>query len=233
MPRKNNKGSLRKRVSVPVASPPRETKETAVVHIAVEGSREEPAYFQKLIEAYGGTLSQEEDKSKMSFYLNISGDTFEIHILPSEYKTNNPKSIIDCLAGPSYISGDTCWAVFDVDHYGDDFLTKILKDAKTQEIQVAISNPCFEVWLHLHSNDIDELKELCTERQDQRPKSMKQRCSYLYAEVDSVKFKRHVRLATDRAKTNEAERKEVYPNCPGTDVYKVVEDIWSKLRIEF
>jgi hypothetical protein len=196
----------------------------------VEGSKEEPAYFQKLIEAYGGILSpEEENKNKMSFYLNIVGGTFEIHILPSEYKTNNPNSIIECLTVPSYIPGDTCWAVFDVDHYGDGFLAKTLGGARQNGIQVAISNPCFEVWLHLHSGEIEELKDICNEIQDKRPESMKKRCSYLYTEVDTIKFKNHVRDATERAKTNEAERKDVYPNCPGTDVYKVVEDILQRL----
>lgn len=46
---------------------------------------------------------------------------------------------------------DECWCVFDVEwpkHHPN--LTEALQLAKTHGIQLAVSNPCFELWLILH-----------------------------------------------------------------------------------
>ena len=43
---------------------------------------------------------------------------------------------------------DQIWCVFDRDDHGD--ISGTLQTARDREIQVAFSNPCFEVWLVLH-----------------------------------------------------------------------------------
>ncbi|MCX5200268.1 RloB family protein [Streptomyces sp. NBC_00237] len=46
---------------------------------------------------------------------------------------------------------DEAWCVFDVDEFGD--VPDAVADAERRGIEVAVSNPCFELWLLLHFAD--------------------------------------------------------------------------------
>lgn len=46
---------------------------------------------------------------------------------------------------------DQVWCVFDVDEHKD--FDKAKNMAKSHDIDLAISNPCFELWLYLHAKD--------------------------------------------------------------------------------
>lgn len=46
---------------------------------------------------------------------------------------------------------DEIWCVFDVDNHRN--ISNALFEARQSEIQVALSNPCFELWLVLHCED--------------------------------------------------------------------------------
>lgn len=70
---------------------------------------------------------------------------------------------------------DECWCVFDVEwpkHYPN--LDRALRIASAEGIGVAISNPCFELWLILHFQDHSAFldnrgAELISRRLDGRP----------------------------------------------------------------
>lgn len=49
---------------------------------------------------------------------------------------------------------DQAWMVIDVDHQKDIISTK-LNDIRDNNYRLAISNPCFEIWLYLHKGDIE------------------------------------------------------------------------------
>lgn len=44
---------------------------------------------------------------------------------------------------------DACWLVTDVDQF-DPELHQVLLDAASEGVKVAVSNPCFELWLYWH-----------------------------------------------------------------------------------
>ena len=48
---------------------------------------------------------------------------------------------------------DKVWVVFDKDDHHE--VNEVLKACKAEDIEVAFSNPCFEVWLILHLCDYD------------------------------------------------------------------------------
>ena len=54
-------------------------------------------------------------------------------------------------AGDRFLRYDDVWCVFDVDRH--ERLDSALRLAKKEAIEVAISNPCFELWLVLHFAD--------------------------------------------------------------------------------
>ena len=46
---------------------------------------------------------------------------------------------------------DEIWCIFDVDEHAD--LDMAINEAKQSHIRVALSNPCFELWVFLHHED--------------------------------------------------------------------------------
>ncbi|MBH8567124.1 RloB domain-containing protein [Nostoc sp. CENA67] len=112
--------------------------------IACEGSKTEPIYFK-------------------SIRNDLRSPTLKIIVLENQGRTD-PRSIIERLIeersqlreNQQWNSKDTAWAVFD----GDEHIEKSFENwqsainrAKSQKIQLAITNPCFELWYLIHFQD--------------------------------------------------------------------------------
>jgi hypothetical protein len=112
--------------------------------IACEGSKTEPRYFKSI----GNELRLE---------------TLQIIVLPHQGKTD-PRSIIERVIeerhemkrNQAWTNGDSAWAVFDGDEHIEQSPEKwksAIALAKKQKIQLAITNPCFELWYLIHFRD--------------------------------------------------------------------------------
>ncbi|MBE8997629.1 RloB domain-containing protein [Nostoc sp. LEGE 12447] len=112
--------------------------------IACEGSKTEPIYFN-------------------SIRNELRSSTLDIIVLPHQNKTD-PRSIIERLIeerqqrkdNQQWSKEDEAWAVFD----GDEHIEKSLENwqsainrATSQKINLAITNPCFELWYLIHFQD--------------------------------------------------------------------------------
>lgn len=120
-----------------------EFKTTSLVVIAVEGQKTEPRYFRMLQEEFGSRIKLE-------------------IVLDDEHKSS-PRHVLDRLLQfkkkQELEEGDVCWMVIDVDG-NSKTLPKIIKDAKSNGCKVALSNPCFEIWLSVHRGDIKITEDL-------------------------------------------------------------------------
>ncbi len=114
--------------------------------IAVEGERTERLYFEML-----------EKKFR---------DKIRLKIIAPEKGKSSPQKILDVLrnqkaeyaSSSSNKNPDSFWMVCDVDlHKG---VHSVIKDALKEGFKVAISNPCFEVWLFLHLGKIEIKKDV-------------------------------------------------------------------------
>lgn len=68
-------------------------------------------------------------------------------------KPSSPSQLIDYAAGErdrAREDFDQVWCVFDVDHFE---VAGAVVEARRKGIEVAVSNPCFELWLILHFGD--------------------------------------------------------------------------------
>jgi hypothetical protein len=114
-----------------------EFKTTNLVVIAVEGQKTEPRYFRMLQEEFGSRIKLE-------------------IVLDDEHKSS-PQYVLERLlqfkAKQDLQDDDVCWMVIDVDGNAHK-LPQIIKNAKSNGCKVALSNPCFEIWLSLHRGDI-------------------------------------------------------------------------------
>jgi len=112
--------------------------------IACEGSKTEPIYFN-------------------SIRNELRSPTLDIIVLPHQNRTD-PRSIIEKLIeerqqrkdNQQWSKEDKAWAVFD----GDEHIEKSLANwqsainrATSQKINLAITNPCFELWYLIHFQD--------------------------------------------------------------------------------
>ncbi|RAX24485.1 MULTISPECIES: RloB family protein [unclassified Actinomyces] len=113
------------------------TPRRPVVHIFVEGSVTEKEYIERL-----------QDVSE------VTGNTF----LKVHHRGNSPRRVVDAVIQERATSPDAdvhqFWAVFDVEAptpHGD--LDKAMELARHHQVHTAVSNPCFELWLLLHTTD--------------------------------------------------------------------------------
>jgi len=77
-----------------------------------------------------------------------------VHVVPTEDGTSVAKSVLNRLLAFDHEDDDELWMLLDTDHCieGTHFsgFIKALKDAQRKGVQVALSRPCFELWLLLH-----------------------------------------------------------------------------------
>ena len=83
-----------------------------------------------------------------------------VDIVPMHGKCTDPKSIVAFAEermskwSLDFDEGDGLWCVFDVDENTNSILKDTFEHAKTKNIQIALSNPCFELWFLLHYKQI-------------------------------------------------------------------------------
>jgi hypothetical protein len=114
---------------------------------------------------------------------------------------------------------DMLWLVIDVDRWGAEKLSLVCREAKQKKYHLAVSNPCFEVWLCLHFCDLDPEDRIC--------KDFKKRNGTM---LDLLKNNDHRSLyqsnsidAVNRAKMLQSNSKQNWPQTIGTHVYRLVE----------
>lgn len=123
---------------------------------------------------------------------------------------------------------DELWAVFDVDHHRDKELSAVVTAAGQKGYRLAVSNPCFEIWLLLH--ETDDVSAVVTYKDDSEAA---QRCvaelrrvlggSYNKSRIDAERLTHSsVNAAITRAARmeNPAER---WPARVGTHVHRLVQ----------
>lgn len=123
---------------------------------------------------------------------------------------------------------DQLWLMIDVDRWHN-HLPKVCEEAKQNGVRLAVSNPCFELWLWLHHADVETGAIACKDIGQQ----LKQRIGgYKKNKVDLEKFRPYIDIAVQRAKSLDTNDKELWPAFPGTHVYKVIEALPISCRTQ-
>ena len=112
-----------------------------MIIIATEGSVTEVSYFTQLNDA-----------------AILSSNKFQIKVIPLENNRSSPNHILRSLTNfkrEYQIKGDDeLWMVIDRDRWTIQMLSDIISQCKQKGIGFCISNPCFEIWLILHFEDL-------------------------------------------------------------------------------
>ena len=136
-----------------------------------EGKNTEPAYFTALKRTLAGALITVETKPGVGVPMTIATEAVKFAKSQGMTKTSRRKK-------NSFEENDEVWAVFDRDEHPN--FDDAVSLCQANNVGVARSNPCFELWLILHERDYNrpdhrdavqrELKKLRPEYDNRRGK---------------------------------------------------------------
>lgn len=119
-------------------------------------------------------------------------------------------------------TGDIVWLVLDIDRWPLDDLIELTEVCKAKQWGIALSNPCFEVWLYLH------VKEMA-ESPDTSCKSFKTILGELELGTlkgyNVVRYLENVHLALERAERQPDNPLDPIPARTTTRVHRVVQQL--------
>ena len=184
------------------------------VIIAMEGNRTEPAYFEEIKRRYkASTLN-------IVLLTRSPADTRSapMHVIEqlSRYKQQNKVKQTDEL-----------WLVIDKDRWPEQQLSEVAAKCSTNRYELGLSNPCFEIWLVLHYEDLSALSEtekvsLCSSKHTKaRWAETKNR-----EKIETfVQLTARINTAVVNAEKLDTDTSERWPNTLGSHVYKLAESI--------
>ncbi len=181
-----------------------------------------------------------EDKYAVEqYFAKFHTQRVQFVVLPTENGCSSPPDVLSRLnefkEREATEEGDHFWICIDADHWAKSNhiqnLRIVLQECRRKNYGVAISNPCFELWLLLHFDDCstqppataaEALASLCRVT----PGYQKNRCDRLAIEAE------HVRLAVTRAKSMDTSPDEILPSYPVTRVYRLIELLLCRESME-
>ncbi len=196
--------------------------------LAYEGQVTEPTYFEGL---------------RASEIFNNAGLIEIISINRPKRSGTDPVSVKRLLKEAKVQFGfndkDEYWIIVDRDDWETmhkHSFDEIVKDCENEgNFYLALSNPCFELWILLHFVDINTFDEELKLQifKNERINSVKKFVGKLIEDYSGATYSKHppvelmlpnTSIAIERAKAI-ANRNEKYPKGLGSDVYKLVEKL--------
>jgi len=198
----------------------------SLIVIATEGEKTEQQYFN------GVKLKCKEYSSKIHVEIldprpdGLSAPKYVLHQL-NHYKKEYGMN-----------SNDELCMVIDRDKqsWTEAEISSIAEECSNKKYLLALSNPCFEVWLLLHLKDIDSYPE------EQKIQLFENKRSYLKTEIrnalgefnpsnlDIDNFWHGIDNAIQRAEFLDTEPNDRWPNSLGTRVYLVMKKLMNSIN---
>ena len=190
-------------------------KDSSMFIIGYEGNIKDPKYFYR--------IEEELIEPRKAF----------IHPLPPDNGESAPKKVLervkdfveDPKRGVDIEPGDNIWFVLDVDRYPKVQFDEVNEYCNMEkQRKLAISNPCFEIWLWMHIEDVDKITS----------KTSKMLKNELHEKLNSLSFNGDyipfMKDAIKRAYIADSS-KTYYPDSYSTKVHLLVEELlkYSKL----
>jgi hypothetical protein len=195
--------------------------------LAYEGNETEPTYFESLKKNH-----------------RFNKDTIEIVSLRRDKKDTKsaPKYVFENLEKIKYEydlgKNDELWMIIDQDRNRKNIDKYFKKCEVEKNFFLALSYPCFELWLLLHIKDLSEFtSEEIIKIEENRKATPKSKRTYLKKLLSELlpdgynesnlkpeRFIPNLDLAIKRAKSIELENEE-YPKKLGTHIHKLVEKL--------
>ena len=197
-----------------------------LVIIAAEGRNTENIYFE-------------------SMKASLCASDVHVEVLHRDSNNSSPDNVYEQIRGfmneYSIDDDDQLWIVVDKDKWRDKMLSSIAQYCiQNSNLRFCVSNPCFELWLLLHLEDIasyskDQLAELSANKKQARrgdtwlKKHMKELIGhYKESDYDAMAFLPHIATAIKRAEELDVNPTDRWPQDIGTRVYLLAKSIMGK-----
>lgn len=204
-------------------------RDARLIVIASEGKDTERIYFKALAKEY-------------------TNPRVHVHILKrSEDEKNNssPEHVLEQLneykCQYELEADDELWLVTDKDHWTEAMLSRVATECMQDvSMHMALSNPCFELWLLLHLVDVASLtpeeQRLWMENRRKSKSSnpylkvlLRQKMgSYHESAYDVLTLIQHVEVAIERARLLDKNPADRWPQTLGTRVYLLAESVMNR-----
>ena len=204
-------------------------RDARLIVIASEGKDTERIYFTALAKEY-------------------TNPRVHVHILErSENEQNNSspehvlKQLNDYKSQYELEADDELWLVVDRDQWEDKMLSRVATECALEvSMHMALSNPCFELWLLLHLEDAASLTpEEHTLWMENRRKSknadpylkvrLRQKTgTYHESSYDALTLIAHIEDAIERARALDNTPTDRWPQTLGTRVYLLAESVMNR-----
>lgn len=204
-------------------------RDARLIVIASEGKDTERIYFKALAKEY-------------------TNPRVHVHILKrSEDEKNNssPEHVLEQLneykCQYELEADDELWLVTDKDHWTEAMLSRVATECMQDvSMHMALSNPCFELWLLLHLVDVSSLtpeeQRLWIENRRKSKSSnpylkvlLRQKMgSYHESAYDVLTLIQHVEVAIERARLLDKNPADRWPQTLGTRVYLLTESVMNR-----
>jgi hypothetical protein len=184
-------------------------------------------------------LATEDTHAPEQYFRNLNFNQVKVLVLPTTDGESAPAAIVERLCNAYEKTSlnrqleDEFWLLMDTDHHFQPNhcrgTLQALDRARQKNFGIAISNPCFEVWLLLHHTDLSEPLVPSSAAEALLRSTLG---SYNKANLDSTQFIYALVLAAiQRARRlEELKPAEGYiPSNPGTQLYRLLEAILKNL----
>lgn len=197
-------------------------RDAKLIVVATEGTHTEKKYF--------------EDMASPEYFAN---PRVHVAILDRLTTASSPEIVIKTLDEfkKEYRLNqyDELWMVIDVDRWGEKKLSFIATQCYQKSYSLAVSNPCFELWLLLHIKSLDdyaqaELAELAENKKEGERTRLERELAKLLGsfsknKLDTAQFFPYVKIAINRARKLDTNPNHRWPNGLGSRVYLLAETI--------
>lgn len=178
-----------------------EVRDARLIVIATEGEKTEPAYFGV-----------------------FHNTRFKVRVIPCERGESAPAAVLARMADfrdQYQLEGDDeLWLVIDRDKWTEAMLSDVAQQCLASNVNLALSNPCFEIWLALHF--VSEIAEdIDSAGAENLIKSLYK--NYSKAKLDAKPLMPMLKTAIDNARSLDHKPDERWPNSVGSRVYLLAE----------
>ncbi len=161
-------------------------------------------------------------------------DTITVHILPTGRDGNSaPKQVVKRIENfigkrvSTRRKNDEFWAVIDFDNWGEEQILEAYNECQENRYKLAVSNPCFELWLNFHQ-DNPKTPKTCSYCQKELRKLLK---SYDKNKYDVEKLLEKLDKAMEKSAQLHLDKDEPFPKDTGTHVYLLIKSLPDKSEI--
>lgn len=195
-----------------------QNRDARIYVIATEGRRTEPAYFRGLQE---GDLI---DRTRVKIVVEPTLDD-------GRSAPNHVLARLEGFAAQHNLLGeDELWLVSDLDRWPEPMLSRVAQQCHQKGYHVALSNPCFELWLLLHHTDRVEGVTTPREAEEALRRAFG---GYNKSNLDTSFLTEDIlRTAVERARTLDTSPQDRWPQTTGTRVYLLVENLLDHRRAQ-